>query len=123
MVHGLRSRRCLSACEYAAKTVPPQPSQFLVLTLQGSLLTGMAASIIVSQKSWYNAHLTRQLYRTELENWGELKGLVLRFIDMQAATRQPRTQAVRALVNDIEIVVDPAEAWEQGLNLVPPGSR
>jgi len=83
----------------------------------------MAASIIVSQKSWYNAHLTRQLYRTELENWGELKGLVLRFIDMQAATRQPRTQAVRALVNDIEIVVDPAEAWEQGLNLVPPGSR
>ena len=44
-----------------------------------------------------------------------MKGLILPFIDMQAAARQPRTQAVRALANDIEIVVDSSEAREKGM--------
>lgn len=39
---------------------------------------------------------------------------MLRFIDMEAMARQPRTKAVRATVNDIEIVVDSSEAREKG---------
>ena len=42
---------------------------------------------------------------------------MLRFIDMQAAARQPRTQAVRALVNDVEIVVDLSEARDKGMDV------
>ena len=39
---------------------------------------------------------------------------MLRFIDTQAMARQPRTKAVRAMVNDVEIVVDQTEAREKG---------
>lgn len=46
-----------------------------------------------------------------------MKNLTLRFIDMRIAARQPRTQAVRALVNDVEIVVDPFEARQQGMTV------
>lgn len=50
---------------------------------------------------------------------------MLRFIDMQAMARLPRTKAVRAMVNDVEIVVDPNEAREKGwqvqTGLVAPG--
>ena len=50
---------------------------------------------------------------------------MLRFIDMQAMARLPRTRAVRAAVNGIEIVVDSSEArergWEVQTGLVEPG--
>ena len=50
---------------------------------------------------------------------------MLRFIDMQAMARQPRTKAVRTTVNDVEIVVDSSEAREKGwlvqTGLVEPG--
>ena len=69
--------------------------------------------------------MTRRLYQLELENWGTVKNLILRFIDTQAMARQPRTKAVRATVNDVEIVVDPTEAREKGwqvqTGLVEPG--
>lgn len=79
----------------------------------------MGASVTVPQKSWYNAHLTRQLYRVgKLEDWGESKDMILRFIDMQAAARRLQVQAFRALANGIEIVVDPAEATEYDLDVV-----
>ena len=91
------------------------------------LLTALSATRNPAQKSWYNAHLTRRLYQLELENWSTAKGLLLRFINMQAMARLPRTNAVRAVVNDIEIVVDPAEAREKGwlvnTSLVGPGQQ
>ncbi|KAK3704332.1 hypothetical protein LTR37_013885 [Vermiconidia calcicola] len=81
------------------------------------LLTALSTARIISQRSWYNAHLTRRLYRLEHDNWTIAKSLTLRLIDMQTAARQPRTQAVRVLVNDVEIVVDPVEAQERGLSI------
>jgi hypothetical protein len=97
----------------------------MLICLYSSLLTALSTSRDPAHKSWYNAHLTRRLYQLELESWSTVKGLVLRFIDMQAMARQPRTKAVRAMVNDIEIVVDPMEAREKGwqvqTGLVEPG--
>ena len=90
-----------------------------------SLLTALSSTRDPAHKSWYNAHLTRRLYQLELENWSTVKSLMLRFIDMQAMARQPRTTAVRTTVNDIEIVVDSSEAREKGwmvqTGLVEPG--
>jgi hypothetical protein len=90
-----------------------------------SLLTALSTSRNQAHKSWYNAHLTRRLYQLKLENWSTVKGLMLRFIDMQAMARLPRTKAVRAMVNDVEIVADPMEAREKGwqvqTGLVEPG--
>ena len=80
-----------------------------------SLLTALSASQGVPQKSWYNAHLTRRLYRMEQDRWSTVKSLILRFIDMQAAARQPRPLAMTAMVNDIEIVVDPRDARPNAL--------
>lgn len=78
------------------------------------LLTALSSTHNPAQKAWYNAHLTRRLYQLELQNWSSAKALVLRFIDMQAMARLPRTNAVRATVNGIEIVVDPSEARDKG---------
>lgn len=93
--------------------------------MSSSLLTALSSIRDPAQKSWYNAHLTRRLYRLELENWSTAKSLMLRFIDMQAMARQPRTKAVRAMVNDVEIVVDASDARENGwvveTGLVEPG--
>ena len=119
---GTRSRCCTFVCEYFAPTLP-------VLLCANvsccSLLTALSSSRNPAHKSWYNAHLTRRLYQLELENWSALKALMLRFVDMQAMARQPRTKAVRAVVNDVEIVVDPNEAREKGwqvqTGLVEPG--
>ena len=46
-----------------------------------------------------------------------MKTLILRFIDMQAAAKQPKTQLVTALVNGIEIVVDSSEALSKGMEI------
>lgn len=78
------------------------------------LLTALSGTRDPAARSWYNAHLTRSLYQLGLENWSSVKSLMLRFIDMQRMARFPRTKAVRAVVNDIEIVVDSSEAREKG---------
>lgn len=109
-------------CEYRslAHTDLPHANMFY-----SSLLTALSTSRSPAHKSWYNAHLTRRLYQLELENWSTVKGLMLRFIDMQAMARLPRTKVVRAMVNDVEIVADPMEAREKGwqvqTGLVEPG--
>ncbi|EMC93605.1 hypothetical protein BAUCODRAFT_150903 [Baudoinia panamericana UAMH 10762] len=79
------------------------------------LLTALAASRTVQQKSWYNAHLARSLYRLDGEAWQETKSTVLQYIDMQAADRHSKPRAVRAVVNGVEIVVDAGEARDRGL--------
>ena len=53
---------------------------------------------------------------------------MLGFIDIQAAAKQSQqTQAVRALANEVEIIVDSAEATEKVLpiqtSLIPPTER
>ena len=63
----------------------------------------------------------------EQDQWSTVKSVMLQFIEMQAAARQPRTQAVRALANDIEIVIDSSEAREKGMDvqtsLIEPETR
>ncbi|KAK5174152.1 uncharacterized protein LTR77_001232 [Saxophila tyrrhenica] len=81
------------------------------------LLTAFATAPSSASKSWYVAHLTRCLYQTEQHNWSLVKDLMLRFIAMQSMARQPRRQSVRALANDVEVVVDPAEADEMDLSV------
>lgn len=43
--------------------------------------------------------------------------MILRFIDTRPASKRPRTEAVRALANDVEIVVDSSDADESAMSL------
>jgi hypothetical protein len=81
------------------------------------LLTALSTAIEASHKSWYYAHLTRRLYQTEQEGWNVAKNMVLAYIELQATARHSRTLAVRALANDVEIVVDPAEAYANNMTI------
>ena len=115
MKRGRPFRRFISVCE-CLKTNFVLRGLFK-LTVPDSLLTALSTSRDLTQKSWYNAHLTRRLYRSDREGWSATKNLILSFITMQKAARQPKAQAVRALANDIEIVVDASEARAKGMEI------